>query len=101
MKLRLLALIPAAALVLVIAHDTVAPPRREWGTRAAVTVVEMYRHVLSPRMGAVVTCRFQPTCSLYGLTVLKRDGLLRGGWKSVKRIARCNPWTQPGTIDPP
>lgn len=101
MKLRLLALIPVALLLTVIVHDFSVPPAREWGTGAAVGVVETYRHFLSPRMGAVVTCRFKPTCSLYGLTVLRRDGLLSGGWKALTRIGRCNPWTPAGTVDQP
>ena len=46
-------------------------------------------------------CRFTPTCSRYGETVIARDGAVRGGWKTVKRIARCGPWTPLGTVDPP
>lgn len=91
----------SVALLALIVHDVVRPPSHELGTTAAVWVVERYREFLSPRMGAVVTCRFTPTCSLYGLTVLKRDGLLRGGARAAWRIARCNPWTPAGTVENP
>jgi putative membrane protein insertion efficiency factor len=46
-------------------------------------------------------CRFDPSCSHYAETVIVRDGIVRGGWKAVKRIARCNPSVRPGTIDEP
>jgi putative membrane protein insertion efficiency factor len=46
-------------------------------------------------------CRFTPTCSRYAETVIARDGVMRGGWRSITRIARCGPWTTPGTRDEP
>lgn len=38
------------------------------------------------------SCRYSPTCSNYTLQALKKHGLFRGGWLSVKRIASCHPW---------
>jgi len=38
------------------------------------------------------SCRFQPSCSAYAITALRRYGALRGSWLTVKRLARCNPW---------
>jgi uncharacterized protein len=58
--------------------------------------------VLSPiadRVGA--RCRFTPTCSRYAEAVIARDGAMRGGWKALARIARCNPFTPMGTRDDP
>ena len=46
-------------------------------------------------------CRFTPTCSRYAEAAIARDGVVRGGWKTVKRIARCNPWTPMGNRDEP
>jgi uncharacterized protein len=46
-------------------------------------------------------CRFTPTCSRYAEAVIARDGVMRGGWRAVTRIARCGPWTRPGTRDEP
>ena len=38
------------------------------------------------------SCRYQPSCSAYAITALRRYGALKGGWLAVKRLARCHPW---------
>ena len=69
---------------------------------AAIGGIHAYQHTLAPIAAHIgLRCRFTPTCSRYGETVIARDGLIRGGWKTVKRIARCGPWTPPGTRDNP
>ena len=74
-----------------------------WNAQAiALGGIHGYQRVLSPlavRMG--VRCRFTPTCSRYAETVITRDGIARGGWLALKRIARCGPWTPMGTRDDP
>lgn len=40
--------------------------------------------------------RYFPSCSAYGLTALRRFGLVRGGYLTVHRIVRCNPWSAGG-----
>lgn len=52
--------------------------------------VHAYRLLLSPWMGH--GCRFQPTCSAYALEALRVHGGIRGGWLTLRRLARCNPW---------
>ena len=37
-------------------------------------------------------CRFQPSCSVYGVEAIERHGAVRGSWLAACRIARCNPW---------
>ena len=64
--------------------------------------IHAYQRALSPlaaRMG--FRCRFTPTCSRYAAVVIERDGIVRGGWKAAKRVARCGPWTAAGTADLP
>lgn len=68
----------------------------------ALGSIHAYQRLLSPvadRVGA--RCRFTPTCSRYAETVIARDGVIRGGWKALGRIARCNPFTPMGTRDAP
>ncbi|HEY6893893.1 MAG TPA: membrane protein insertion efficiency factor YidD [Rhodanobacteraceae bacterium] len=61
-----------------------------------------YQTALAPMVTrAGVECRFTPTCSRYAEVVIERDGVVRGGWLALKRIARCGPWTPRGTRDDP
>ncbi|HEY2904380.1 MAG TPA: membrane protein insertion efficiency factor YidD [Vicinamibacterales bacterium] len=75
------------------------------GTNAqplALGSIHAYQRLLSPfadRVGA--RCRFTPTCSRYAEVVIARDGVMRGGWKALGRIVRCNPFTPMGTRDEP
>ena len=45
-------------------------------------------------------CRFHPSCSNYMIGAVTKYGFVRGGWRGVKRLARCNPFCQ-GGYDPP
>ena len=58
-------------------------------TWVAVFLIQFYRAAISPLFPA--TCRFQPTCSQYGLTAFKRYGFCKGFALTAKRIARCHP----------
>ena len=74
-----------------------------WNAQSVVLHgIHAYQHVLAPvadRIG--IRCRFTPTCSRYAEIVIRRDGIVRGGWKTAKRVLGCGPWTRPGTFDPP
>jgi uncharacterized protein len=68
----------------------------------ALAGIHAYQRALAPLTArAGIVCRFTPSCSRYAELVIRRDGLVKGGWKAVKRIARCGPWTPQGTIDQP
>jgi putative membrane protein insertion efficiency factor len=72
------------------------------GQAVAIGGIHAYQRTVAPLLTlAGATCRFTPTCSRYAETVITRDGLLSGGWKTAKRIARCGPWTKLGTVDAP
>ena len=55
-----------------------------------IFLIKLYQWIISPWLGS--QCRFTPTCSQYGIEALKKHGLIKGGWLTAKRIARCNPW---------
>ena len=44
-------------------------------------------------------CRFYPTCSDYGLNALRQYGLAYGFVLFLKRLIRCQPWSD-GGYDP-
>ena len=70
--------------------------------RVTLAGIHGYQRALAPIAArAGIRCRFTPSCSRYAETVIARDGIVRGGWKSLVRIARCNPATPPGTRDEP
>jgi putative membrane protein insertion efficiency factor len=60
-------------------------------------LIKFYRKFISPLTGP--HCRFYPTCSQYALEAISKYGAIKGGWMSIKRICRCNPWN-PGGYDP-
>jgi hypothetical protein len=41
-------------------------------------------------------CRFTPTCSEYGYSAVEKYGIIRGGFKAIWRILRCNPFSRGG-----
>jgi putative membrane protein insertion efficiency factor len=62
--------------------------------RAARALVTLYRHTLSPLIG--FHCRHLPTCSQYSDEALERFGLWAGGWMTLARLLRCQPWGTSG-----
>lgn len=63
----------------------------------AIALIQFYRHWISPLKPP--TCRFVPTCSEYAILAIEKYGLVRGGYKAVRRILRCHPF-HPGGYDP-
>ena len=59
-----------------------------------IALIRAYRLVLSPYLGR--QCRFEPSCSHYGEEAIARFGALRGGYLTVRRICRCNPFCAGG-----
>ena len=55
-----------------------------------IALIKIYQWIISPILGP--KCRFTPTCSQYGIDALKKHGVIKGMWLTVKRISRCHPW---------
>lgn len=73
-------------------------PPRGIGTRVVERAILFYRRRISS-LKPTSTCRFEPTCSAYGLEAVRRFGAARGLWLATLRILRCAPW-HPGGWDP-
>jgi putative membrane protein insertion efficiency factor len=85
-----------------LAADLARPPASQASARLLLGGIHLYQATLSPRLGALgVQCRFRPTCSHYAAGAIARYGALSGSLRAAWRIARCGPWTRPGTYDPP
>lgn len=60
-----------------------------------------YQLLISPllRLFFGPSCRFQPSCSAYGLECYRRHNVLRATWLTAYRLLRCNPLCK-GGFDP-
>lgn len=70
----------------------------ELPARILILLVRFYQRGISPMLGP--RCRFTPTCSEYCVQAIQKYGVMRGTWKSIRRILRCHPFHQ-GGIDLP
>lgn len=81
------------------ALDPGAAPRPGRAARLMLAGIRAYQVALSPALGA--HCRFLPSCSAYGLMAIEDWGALRGGWLTLRRLARCHPFHRGGLDLPP
>jgi putative membrane protein insertion efficiency factor len=58
-------------------------------TRATLRLLAAYQ---AARAGRPTSCRFHPSCSAYAAEAIAAHGLGRGGWLTVRRLARCTPF---------
>jgi putative membrane protein insertion efficiency factor len=71
--------------------------RGDLGVTVLVAGIRAYQAILSPLFRGA--CRFEPSCSQYGVEAITTHGALRGTWLTLKRIARCQPFGGAG-FDP-
>ena len=55
-----------------------------------VFLIKIYQNIISPLFPP--TCRYTPTCSEYSIHSLKKYGIIKGVYLSIKRIVNCHPW---------
>ncbi|MBT0719216.1 membrane protein insertion efficiency factor YidD [Rosenbergiella epipactidis] len=66
-------------------------------TRLLIALIRVYQRLISPLLGP--HCRFTPSCSHYGIEALRRFGVAKGSWLTIKRVLKCHP-LHPGGEDP-
>lgn len=59
--------------------------------------INFYRKYLSSMKST--KCPYYPTCSTYALEAIEKHGAIKGGFLSIWRILRCNPFSK-GGYDP-
>lgn len=83
-----------------IALDASRAPQKQASARAYLGVLHAYRKGVSPAIGGVVRCRFEPSCSRYSEEAVRRYGIAPGLRLTVARLWRCRARTPPATPDP-
>lgn len=66
--------------------------------RVLLALIRFYRHGISPYTPP--SCCFTPTCSAYAYEAITKYGVLKGGWLSLRRLLRCNPFYKGDPFDP-
>ena len=59
--------------------------------------MKLYQWLISPLLGP--SCRFHPTCSHYAIEAIEKHGVFKGGYLSVRRLIKCQPFHE-GGLDP-
>jgi putative membrane protein insertion efficiency factor len=62
-----------------------------------ISLIRFYQNVISPALPP--SCRYYPTCSNYAIQSIEKYGLIKGLFKAIIRILKCNPLF-PGGYDP-
>jgi putative membrane protein insertion efficiency factor len=68
----------------------IAKDLRAWRLQIGILPIRVYQLALSPFVG--FHCRYQPTCSAYGIEAIERHGLVKGLLLTLRRLGRCHPW---------
>jgi putative membrane protein insertion efficiency factor len=75
--------------------------------KLALTIIKVYQSIFSFDHGFLGKlfpntryCKFTPTCSEYGYSAVEKYGVLKGTYLTIRRLLRCNPWSEPGRYDP-
>jgi len=55
-----------------------------------IGIIKVYQYAISPYL--MPSCRYTPSCSVYGIEAIKKHGPFKGGWLTIKRVLSCNPW---------
>ncbi len=72
-----------------------SPTRRaSFAELLARGAVKLYRLTLSPLIG--LNCRHLPTCSHYADEAFAKHGFWAGGWMTLARLLRCQPFGTSG-----
>ena len=64
------------------------------GTDPLIVCIRGYQLIISPFIGQ--NCRYLPTCSEYAIECLKKFGIIKGTFLSLKRMSKCHPWGNHG-----
>jgi len=76
---------------LVLAVAILMGPGARWLPQAEIDLIRLYQRRASPLVASVLTCRFDPSCSHFGLSVLQEFGFWKGNLLIGGRLIHCSP----------
>ena len=65
------------------------PDKKSVPSTIAIWIIRFYQFAISPHLAGC--CRFEPTCSNYGLEAFRKYGFVKAFKLTAKRISRCRP----------
>ncbi|WP_448583674.1 membrane protein insertion efficiency factor YidD [Thermocrinis sp.] len=66
--------------------------------KLAIHLIKFWQRFVSPLYPP--SCRYYPSCSNYAIMAIEKYGFVRGSFKALLRILRCNPFFK-GGVDYP
>ena len=67
--------------------------------RILLAIIKFYQKYLSG-LKRYPTCRYIPTCSEYAVLAIEKYGVVKGSFKAIYRVLRCNPFSKGGVDFP-
>ncbi|MDD5097868.1 MAG: membrane protein insertion efficiency factor YidD [Candidatus Omnitrophica bacterium] len=64
----------------------------------AQTLIKAYQKYIRPILP--ISCRFEPSCSEYTKQAILKYGIIKGVFKGITRICRCQPFCSRSGYDP-
>lgn len=93
-----LMLVSAPSLIMALVgagrHEASASSMSGRVAEGLIAAIGAYQREISARRPP--SCRFEPTCSAYGIQALRAHGVARGSFLTVRRLLRCRPGGQRG-----
>ena len=66
-----------------------------------IKIIEFYKKYISAYLSNIlnINCKYEPTCSEYAKQAIEKYGAIKGSFLAMKRILKCNPFSN-GGYDP-
>ena len=64
-----------------------------------LSLIKLYQRIISRVWGKInprYGCRFYPSCSEYSCQAINKYGIIKGLFKGLKRVIKCNPFNGGG-----
>lgn len=66
--------------------------------KISLSLIKFYQDYIKQALPA--SCRFTPNCSEYAKEAILKYGFLKGGFRAVKRLLSCRPFSGKAGYDP-